>query len=143
MPARVFAALLTTDDGCLTAAELAARLQASSGAISEAVRYLILLNVVGRERRPGERRDFYRIRDDAWYEAALHRERLFARMKLTTREGVAALGAGTAAGERLEETVAFFDFINAEVPALLERWRVHRDELRATRRASAAGARRA
>lgn len=136
MPARVFVALLTTEDGCLTAAELAALLQASPGTISGAVRYLILVNVVTRERRSGDRRDRYRIRDDAWYEAALHRDRLFTRWKASMQEGVAVLGPETRAGERLAETIAFFDFVGEEVPELLERWRVRRAELRAARGAN-------
>ena len=41
MPARVFSALLATDSGRLTAAELAERLQISPAAVSGAVRYLI------------------------------------------------------------------------------------------------------
>jgi predicted transcriptional regulator len=137
MPARVFVALLTTEDGCLTAAELSALLQASPGAISDAVRYLILVNVVSRERRSGSRRDWYRVHDDAWYEAALHRERLFTRWKSSMQEGITALGPETRAGERLAETIAFFDFIGEEVPALLERWRIRRAELRDDGRAPA------
>ena len=39
------------------------------------------------------------------------------------RDGVAALGPDTPAGRRLAETLAFFEFLQAEMPALLERWR--------------------
>lgn len=126
MPARVFVALLTTDDGSLTAADLAGLLQASSGAISDAVRYLMLVNVVSRERRAGSRRDWYRVHDDAWYEAALHRGRMFTRWKTSMHEGIAALGPDSPAGERLAETIAFFDFIGEEMPALLERWQTRK-----------------
>ena len=40
MPARVFAALLASDDGALTSAELGEQLQVSPAAVSGAVRYL-------------------------------------------------------------------------------------------------------
>jgi DNA-binding transcriptional regulator GbsR (MarR family) len=126
----VFVALLTSEDGRHTAAELSALLHASPGAISNAVRYLILLNVVSRERQPGSRRDWYRVHDDAWYEAALHRERLFKRWKASMQEGITALGPDSRAGERLAETIAFFDFIGEEIPALLDRWRIRRAALR-------------
>ena len=53
LPARVFVALLVEDDGYLTAAELAERLQISPAAVSGAVRYLIQVNLVRREREPG------------------------------------------------------------------------------------------
>ena len=38
-------------------------------------------------------------------------------------EGVDALGADSPAGRRLENSVAFFEFLQAEMPAMLERWR--------------------
>ena len=134
MPARVFVALLATDAGRLTAAELAELLQVSAAAISGAVRYLEQVNLVSREREPGSRRNYYRVHDDAWYEAALHRERLLARWQASTREGIEVLGADTPAGERLAETLEFYDFIAGEMPALLERWRERRARPRDRRR---------
>jgi DNA-binding transcriptional ArsR family regulator len=128
MPARVFVALLSTDSGSLTAAQLAERLQASPAAISGAVRYLTQVSLIGREREPGSRRDRYRVWDDAWYEATLRREHLLARWEESAREGIDVLGAGTAAGERMAESRAFFAFLRREMPALLERWRQERGD---------------
>jgi DNA-binding transcriptional regulator GbsR (MarR family) len=125
MPARVFAALISTDDGRLTAAELAERLRISAAAVSGAVRYLEQVSLVGREREPGSRRDRYVIQDDLWYEAILRREQLLTRWERALNEGVDALGAGTPAGRRLENSVAFFEFLQAEMPAMLERWRAN------------------
>jgi hypothetical protein len=42
------------------------------------------------------------------------------------REGVEALGADTPAGARMAESTAFFEFLQEELPALLERWRARR-----------------
>ena len=126
MPARVFVALLATDSGSLTAAELAERLHASPAAISGAVRYLTQVSLIGREREPGSRRDRYRVWDDAWYEAIVRRERLLMLWEESAREGVDALGADTRAGARMAETVAFFEFLQREMPALLQRWRDER-----------------
>src|SRR3984893_18796668 len=68
MPARVFAALQVAESGRLSAAELAERLRVSPAAVSGAVRYLIQIGLVHKERVPGSRRDYYRIpgtlRDD-------------------------------------------------------------------------------
>src|ERR1700743_728911 len=50
MPARVFVALLVTDSGRLSAAELAAVLRISPAAVSGAVRYLIQLGLAHQER---------------------------------------------------------------------------------------------
>ena len=49
MPARVFAALLASDSGRLTSAELSALLKVSPAAVSGAVRYLAQVNLVSRE----------------------------------------------------------------------------------------------
>jgi predicted transcriptional regulator len=128
MPARVFVALLATDSGSLTAAELAERLQASPAAISGAVRYLTQVSLIARERDPGSRRDRYRVWDDAWYEATIRRERLLMLWEESAREGVEALGPDTGAGARMAETVAFFQFLQREMPALLQRWRDERGD---------------
>lgn len=131
MPARVFVALLTADSGRMTAAELAERLHVSPAAISGAVRYLIQVNLVSREREPGSRRDIYSVSGDIWYEATLRREPMFTRWQSSLREGIELVGADTPAGGRLAETLAFFDFVQEESPAMLERWRARRAAIRA------------
>ncbi|GAA2151427.1 MarR family transcriptional regulator [Kitasatospora kazusensis] len=130
MPARVFAALLATDSGRLTAAELAGTLRISPAAVSGAVRYLVQLNLVGREREPGSRRDRYRVHDDVWYEAAVRRDQMLLRWEGSLREGVAALGAASPAGVRMAESLAFFEFVRGELPDLLARWHAQRGERR-------------
>ncbi len=122
MPARVFVALLTTDSGRLTAAELAAQLQGSAGAISGAVRYLIQTHLVDREHEPGSRKDHYRVRDDVWHAATGSRDDTMRRLSAPLPEGIAALGADSPAGARLTETLEFFDFLQKEMPALVQRW---------------------
>jgi predicted transcriptional regulator len=123
MPALVFVMLLATDAGGLTADELAAELQVSRAAISGAVNYLVPLGLITRERQPGTRRYRYVLRDPTWYEMVARRERLLERWIATTREGVAALGPSTPAGQRLAESLEFFEFLREEMPALLARWR--------------------
>jgi predicted transcriptional regulator len=129
MPARVFVAIVATDEGRLTAAELAELLHVSPAAISGAVRYLTQLNLVSREREPGSRRDHYRVHDDAWYESLVRREQLITRWEASVREGIEVLGAGTPAGERLAETLAFYEFVHEEMPGTLARWRERKAQL--------------
>jgi len=123
MPARVFVALLTSDSGRLTAAELAARLHASQAAMSGAVRYLIQTGLVRREGEPGSRRHYYRVPDDVWDELSTIRNRAMARWTAVLREGVPILGADTPAGARIAESVRYFEFVSAELPLLITRWR--------------------
>jgi DNA-binding transcriptional regulator GbsR (MarR family) len=140
MPARVFTALLVTDSARLTAAELAALLGASPAAISSAVRYLELINMISRERAPGSRRDVYTVLDDVWYEVSVRRDQTLARWASATREGVAVLDPQTPAGQRMVEMLDFLEFLQRELPAVLTRWRAYqasRDKPARTRQPSA------
>jgi len=130
MPARVFAALLATDPARLTAAELADMLGVSPAAISGAVRYLIQVGIAAREGEPGSRRAYYRLFDDVWYEAAMNRERALTRWEIAAKEGVAALGPGTPAGDRLADTLEFFEFLQNEFAGIMQRWRRHKAQAR-------------
>jgi len=123
MPARIFAALLTSDSGRLTAADLAARLQASPAAVSGAVRYLIQVGMVRREGEPGSRRHYYRAPDHVWDEVIGMRDHLMARWTSVLRGGVDILGADTPAGARVAESARFFEFVSSELPNVIARWR--------------------
>ena len=130
MPARVFVALLVSDDGRRTAAELAEMLKVSPAAVSNAVRYLQQVRLVTRERNPGERRDHYRVYSgDTWYEVIMRRDEMLMRWQEDLRAGIEAVGADTPAGKRLEETRRFYEFVHAEMPLLLEKWRKVRSGL--------------
>ncbi|HUA28393.1 MAG TPA: MarR family transcriptional regulator [Streptosporangiaceae bacterium] len=126
MPARIFAALLTTDAGRLTATELADSLQVSPAAVSGAVRYLLQIGMVRRESEPGSRRHYYRAPDDVWDEVIGIRDRLMARWTGVLREGVQVLGADTPAGQRVADSARFFEFVSTELPRVIGRWRERR-----------------
>jgi DNA-binding transcriptional regulator GbsR (MarR family) len=139
MASRVFACLLASDEGALSSAELADRLQVSPAAISGAVRYLSQVHMVSREREPGSRRERYRVHVDVWYEALTDRDSTLSRWAHTLRAGAQALGPDSAAGRRLTETEEFFDFMKGELADVLARWRRHRDQLRAEAEADTGG----
>ncbi len=122
MPARVFAALVSTDSGRLTAGELADILRVSPAAVSGAVRYLTQVNLVTREREPGSRRDVFRVDPHVLYEVTLGRDRLMLRWESSLREGIAALGQDSPAGHRMAEMAEFFGFLRREMVAMLDRW---------------------
>jgi DNA-binding transcriptional regulator GbsR (MarR family) len=122
MPARVFAAILADDDGRLTAAEIAQRLDVSAAAVSGAVRYLVQAGMVVRGREPGARRDDYRLHDQLWYEVYAYRGAMLRRWEQAMADGVALLGS-TPAAARIEETREFFAFLQEELPAMMDRWR--------------------
>jgi DNA-binding transcriptional regulator GbsR (MarR family) len=128
MPARVFGALLVTEDGKLTAGEVSDTLRVSPAAVSGAVRYLIQVGLIVKRRDPGERRDHYEVTDDLWYEAYANRDPQLKQWAEVMAEGVAAVGADTKAGWRLETSRQFFEFLRAEIPDLLRRWREYQQD---------------
>ncbi|KUN79293.1 GbsR/MarR family transcriptional regulator [Streptomyces griseoruber] len=129
MAARVFAALLSSDEGAMSSAELAEQLRISPAGVSGAVRYLSQAHMVAREREPGSRRERYRVHGDQWYAALTNRDAVIRRWEGALREGVESLGPDTPAGRRMAETLAFFEFIEGELLTMMERWRVHREQL--------------
>jgi DNA-binding transcriptional regulator GbsR (MarR family) len=122
MPARVFAALLASEKGKLTAAELASALHVSPASISGAVRYLAQVGMIARERDPGERRDHYVVYADLWSAMSVQRDQALARWVKDLASGIDAVGAGTRAGRRLDETRRYFEFLREEMPRLMARW---------------------
>ncbi len=127
MPARVFAYVLADDADRYTAAELAHGLRVSPAAISGAVRWLVRVGLLGKERAPGSRADQYRIYDDdVWYAISMQRVPLLRRWEESVAEGVAALGSDRPGGRRLRETQEFFAFIRTDTPRMLQRWQEHK-----------------
>jgi DNA-binding transcriptional regulator GbsR (MarR family) len=122
---RVFVALIATDTGRLTAAELGDLLRASPAAISGGVRYLTGVGMVIREREPGSRRDHYRVDNDVWYQSISQRESLVMRWTESLREGARAVGEDTPAGVRLAESVEFLDFMLGELRDMTRRWNAY------------------
>lgn len=127
MGARVFAALLASDSGKLSAAEIAEQLQISPAAVSGAVRYLAQVDLITREREPGSRRDSYRLYNEVWYEAVAHRDQILTRWTNTMRDGARALGLDTPAGARAAKSAEFYEFMQKELVGMLARWRAHEE----------------
>jgi len=126
MPSRVFVALMVTDAGRLTAAELAGMLRISPAAVSGAVRYLIQLGLVHKERVPGSRRDYYRMPDDVWHDMLRLRDQVMTRWTALIREGIDLVGPDTPAGARLASHAAFFDFVAKELSGIQASWDEYR-----------------
>ena len=85
--------------------------------------------MVSRGREPGERVDDYRLHDDVWYEIYAYRGDMLRRWEQAMADAVELLGTGRPAGRRLEETREFFAFLQEELPAMMDRWRVRQAKL--------------
>ncbi|MEW2359909.1 MarR family transcriptional regulator [Spirillospora sp. NPDC029432] len=123
MAARVYAALLVTDSGRLSAAELAERLSVGAPAISGAVKYLVQVRLVERGREPGTRHYFCRIHEHTWSHYISQSDPVLVRVQTGAGEGVALLDPDSPAGRRLDETRRFFAFMREEVKESMAKWR--------------------
>ena len=123
MTARVLAALLFTEQPTMTMGELADQLQASSGAISGAIKMLTSVGLAERVPAPASRRDHYRLRDDAWALLFTNQNAVMSAMLAAAEAGIAATGSDSLAAERLTQMRDFYAFLLGEIPALLDRWR--------------------
>ncbi|RYP87521.1 MarR family transcriptional regulator [Nocardioides guangzhouensis] len=122
LPSRAFAALLSDEDGRMTAAELAAALEVSPAGVSGAVNYLARVGMLRRERHRGSRRDVYVVDDDAWHTAMLRRDQLYAPMVGALDEAIADLGDDDPRRVRLVLTREFLVFVDEELADLATRW---------------------
>ena len=130
MPARVFAYVLAEDAEKYTAAELATGLRVSLAAISGAVRYLLQVGLLAKEREPGSRSDHYRIFDeDIWGTIVNQRLPMLKVHEDAAAEGVKLLKPGSPGARRMRETQEFYAFLRAEQPKLMQQWREHRRSL--------------
>jgi DNA-binding transcriptional regulator GbsR (MarR family) len=123
MPARLLVALMTADEGALSAADLAEQLRVSPAAVSTSVRYLMQVGLVARVPSRGSRRDRYRLPEDPWYEATLMKGKALQQLSDVADDGVSAVGDDTPAGRRLAEMRDFFRFIHADMEDQVARWR--------------------
>ena len=131
MVGRLLGYLSVCDPPEQTIGELAEALLASRSAISGAVQLLAGYHAVRRARAAGERVDRVSI-DPAGLEPKGFTAAVYEEQAALAREALALL-TDAPQGRRaiLEEAAAFYDFLAQKLPAVLDEWRAHRDELRA------------
>ena len=123
MVGRVLGALLISDPPELSAEELAEALQASRGSISSATRSLIQLGLVGRRTKPGERRDYFRMKPGAWDELMRRELESLTRFRQMAERGLDIANSDSPEAQRnLEEMRDFYAHWEKELPTVLERW---------------------
>jgi MarR family len=128
MPARVFAYVLADDADRYTAAELAEGLQVSPAAISGAVRQLVQIGFLVREREPGTRSDLYVLDDaDLWTRFFTAELQALRRFQDIVTSGVEWLGTDRPGGRRLAETRDFLAFLHEVLADAVARWPEERE----------------
>lgn len=121
---RVIGRLLTCDPPEQSPARLAEVLQVSRSSISSATRLLTPSGLVETVRRPGDRNAYLRISADGWSRMLERRYARTAGFREVIEHGLRALeGEPEARRERLAGVHELYLFLEAELPALLQRWR--------------------
>jgi DNA-binding MarR family transcriptional regulator len=106
----------------MTAAELADTLKISQPAVSGAVRQLIQMSFISRERMPGSRKDHYRIREDVFAAILERRNQALTEWAASSRYGADLFGAETSVGRRLSQASAFFAFVHKDLEQTIKDW---------------------
>ncbi len=123
MVGRVLGALLVSEEPELSAEELAEALQASRGSISSSTRTLIQLGLVGRRTRRGERKDYFRMKPNAWDELMRQQIEDLSRFRQMAERGLdIANSDGAAARHNLEEMREFYTYWEKALPTVMEQW---------------------
>jgi DNA-binding transcriptional regulator GbsR (MarR family) len=127
MAGRILGWLLICDPPHQSPGELTEVLQASKGSISSMTRLLEQLGLIDRLSLPGERRDYFRIRNESWTALFRRRMELVSTFRQLADQGLALLSEQTPEQRRrLEEMRDMYAFFEYEVPRLLERWEQER-----------------
>ena len=106
-----------------SAEELAGMLAASRGSISQATRGLVRMGLVQRLTKPGERRDYFRVRRGTWMELTRQQVAATTALREIAEKGLDLLDSDDPGAKRgLQEMRDFYAFWENELPAALERW---------------------
>lgn len=128
MTARVLATLLFTEQPSMTMADLAEVLQASAGSISGALKMLTSVGLAERVPVPGNRREHFRLPDNAWSVLFTSKNETMREMLEAADAGIGATDEHGPARRRLAEMRDFYGFLMAEIPALVDRWHEQRGD---------------
>lgn len=124
---RIFGFLLLAD-APFSLDELAEELQVSKASVSTNARLLEQIGMLERISSPGDRRDFYRMRPDAWERVMEVGRRRWEAMRAVLLENARTLPEEMEeARNRLREAAEFHSFLLGEADTMIERWRAHRE----------------
>ena len=120
---RMLGWLLVSEPPHQTMDEITDVLQVSKSSVSTTSRMLIQSGLVEKVSFPGERKDFYRISDDAWVRAWGARNNQTIAMRQLAERGLDLLADDTSKRRaRLQTMHDLYKFLEVELPKLTDRW---------------------
>ena len=123
MAGRIFGWLLLANPQQQSHGQLAEVLQASKGSISTMTRLLIQIGLIERISIPGERRDYFQIKPNAWSQMTKQRMAQVTAFKELAAKGLDLLkDSPLHHQQRLQEMHDLHAFLEREMPLLDRRW---------------------
>ena len=120
---RMLGWLLVCDPPHQTMDELVEVLQVSKSSISTTSRMLMYIGLVSKVSFPGERKDYYRISENAWVQGWEAKNNQTTEMKLMAVRGLNLLPEDDSERrERLQEMHDLYAFLEEELHKLTQRW---------------------
>lgn len=120
--------LQVCEDECQSLADIVAALGISKASASTTTRFLEQIGIIERAVLPGDRRDYYRISDDAWHRFMQSRVETMRRLRRNADHGLGVLeGEPTERRQRLLRMRRLYAFLEREMPKLLERFEAEVD----------------
>lgn len=126
MAGRVWAVLMVADEEQLSAEQLAERLQASSGSISSATRFLLANGLIERVRIAGERRDFFRYSAESLRNIYADRVSEIGEMHRMAERAMSRFEDRPTGQARLREMHDLYEWLEEQLDALVARWKRER-----------------
>lgn len=122
MAGRVVGYLLLAEPAHQSAAQLSDALQASSGSISMSVRLLVDRSLAEPVRFPGDRKTYYRLREDFWSQILRDQSRAVTDLQRLATDVSGMSLAEEGRTEPLRDLEPFANFWGSKVPELVEEW---------------------
>lgn len=123
MAGRIFGWLLIANPPQQTMSDLVEILQASKGSISTMTRLLIQISLIERVSLPGQRRDYFQIKPQAWSQLTKQRMTQITAFRQLAERGLELLqGDPPGVRQRLQEMHDIHAFWERELPLLDQRW---------------------
>jgi len=130
MVGRVLGLLTLADPAPLSAEAISTQLGASRGSISQATRILVQIGMIRRISKPGERRDYFQVRADAWNESTRRRLTEFDRLIGLYEQCLRlARNEDLPPPRNLEESLAFMRFWKRKFAEIFPAWEAERERL--------------
>ena len=123
MAGRIFGWLLVCEPPEQSMEDLAAAVQGSKASMSTMTRLLLRSGLAEKVRRPGSRRDGYRVDPDQWQQLWRSRMEMLREAADLTGRGLGLLASRPpAVRARIEMLHEQYRFFEKELPRLLDRW---------------------